>query len=662
LYQRRADADYEANFRNCMHVAIGSDTKAAAATVKASPVRPALLAALDDWACTTSDAGRRQWILDVARQSDPESEGWSARIRDSSKWDDPQMALDLAGAVPTRDVPVSTLLIIAERLRQANRAPQTFLRGVQKDHPADFYANLALGDATIVSDSREAEACYRVALAARPEAIVGYCALADSLREEHRFDEAISCYEEALRRQPNYVRAKCGLAAAYLGDQRPNEALATGYESLKLDPDYAWTHYYLAGALYSLGRVDQAIQHYAIVYKDSPEARGVSDAYRAALIQAGKMKDVREIFWDKALQDPDARYEQLKGYPEFCLFTGNVADYRASRATMLDRFGSTTSAQVMQQIACTCLLLPAPQEEAPVLERACDLADRALAGKKPTSGDFACYVFVKALADYRSGDFDSAIKEASGDGSSIMGPCPRLIVAMASKAQGRNADAEHTLAEASVKFDWRMGSADLPEFWVYHILLREAQSRIVPDLSSLIDGSRKPIDNDQRAILMAACQSSHSNRLCAQTFIDAVTIEPHFIESRRPNPRFVAACASYVLALCDENSDQRHAIESNPDALRELACQSLSRALHAQVHQPPMSVPGRNWLSREFASWQRDPGLADLRDSAQWESRTPEFRNECDSLWRLLDHDILVLQGVKPPTPTTRSVPTTQRS
>src|SRR5262249_50170353 len=145
-----------------------------------SPVRTALLAALDDWACTISDASRRQWVLDVARRSDLDSPGWRERIRDSSQWDDGKTVVDLAATVPAGDLPVSTLLIIAERLRQAKQDPRPFLRRVQKEHPADFYANLAVGDATMLFDNREAEVCYRAALVARPEAALGYIGVADS--------------------------------------------------------------------------------------------------------------------------------------------------------------------------------------------------------------------------------------------------------------------------------------------------------------------------------------------------------------------------------------------------------------------------------------------------------------------------------------------------
>ena len=649
VYRRRADADYEAIFRDSVQVAPGSNMEDAAAAVRGSPVRTALLAALDDWACAASDPSRRQWILDVACHSDPDSQGLRERIRDSSRWADSKTVLDLAATVPAGNVPVSTLLIVAERLRQAKQDPRPFLRAVQKEHPADFYANLALGDATLFFDNREAELCYRAALVARPEAAAGYSAVADSLRMQRQFEEALHFHRQALRCDPQFAPAKCELAATYLEIGRFDDAIATCYEGLKLDPHYAWTHYYLAGALSASGRVEEAAQHYAIINEEAADARDVANAYRAALIQAGKMKEVRDI-WYKSLQDPAAGFDRWSGYPEFCLFNANIEEYRFARAAISDRFRSTTSPQRMQQIALTCLLLPASREAPAELQHACALADQALSHKTPTSGDYSAYVFVKALADYRRGDFDAAIKEAGGDGSRIMGPCPKLIVAMATKAQGRSTEAERALADAAVKFDWRLGSADSRELWVYHLLLREAQSSIVPDLTLLIDGSRKPIDNNERAILIAACQSARLHRRCTQTFIDALAVEPGFIENRRPNPRFVAACASSALALCRENDKGRDGVERDPDKLRALTCHWLTEVLENQVRYPPMTVAGRNWLGREFATWQRDPGLADLHDSVQMQSSRPEFRAECTALWKSLDRAVARLRVANPST------------
>ena len=62
----------------------GDDTAAVAAAVRASAVRPELVAALDDWASITADLRRREWLLAVARNADPD--GVRDRLRQPELW------------------------------------------------------------------------------------------------------------------------------------------------------------------------------------------------------------------------------------------------------------------------------------------------------------------------------------------------------------------------------------------------------------------------------------------------------------------------------------------------------------------------------------------------------------------------------------------------
>ena len=57
-----------------------------AAAVRASAVRGALVAALDDWATCIADDDEGNWLLEVARQADPDPEGWRDRIMDPKTW------------------------------------------------------------------------------------------------------------------------------------------------------------------------------------------------------------------------------------------------------------------------------------------------------------------------------------------------------------------------------------------------------------------------------------------------------------------------------------------------------------------------------------------------------------------------------------------------
>jgi hypothetical protein len=196
-----------------------------AARVNARAVRRALVAALDDWTVCVIDKNRRDWLLQIARETDPDSLGWGDRIRDSAKWNDLAALSDLAETVPARGQSVSLLLTLGERIRAAGGNPQAFLKRVQKEHPADFWANIGLGDALFRTAPFEAASYYRAALASRPAAAVAYTALGDSLRSDivrrGRGEEVRRKWKQSLELDPPEHDAWFGYAelCLFLGNE-----------------------------------------------------------------------------------------------------------------------------------------------------------------------------------------------------------------------------------------------------------------------------------------------------------------------------------------------------------------------------------------------------------------------------------------------------------
>src|SRR5262249_6164423 len=134
-----------------------------AAVVKVSAVRGALVAALDDWAVCVTDKDARDWLFAVARHADPDSEGWRERMLNPAAWDDRTALAELARTVPGTQS-VSLLLALGERLKALEGNADSLLKRVQKDHPADFWANLILGNSLLRSQKpAEASGYYRAA-------------------------------------------------------------------------------------------------------------------------------------------------------------------------------------------------------------------------------------------------------------------------------------------------------------------------------------------------------------------------------------------------------------------------------------------------------------------------------------------------------------------
>src|SRR5262249_35246440 len=146
FYKAQANRNYAEVFQQTGLGKVSDQPSSVATKISASAVRGALLAALDDWAICTTDKKQRDWVLAVARQADPD--GWRDRILDPAAWDDPAALAELARTVPSQQ-PASLLLALSERLKAVGGDALSFLKRVQKEHPADFWANLILGNALV---------------------------------------------------------------------------------------------------------------------------------------------------------------------------------------------------------------------------------------------------------------------------------------------------------------------------------------------------------------------------------------------------------------------------------------------------------------------------------------------------------------------------------
>jgi serine/threonine-protein kinase len=379
------------------------------------------------------------------------------------------------------------------------------------------------------------------------------------------------------------------------------------------------------------------------------------------LLQLGRAEEAR-LTWAKTLESSRAGVALWTGYPELCLFAGNKQEYRRARTTMLQRFGSPNEPVASQQLARACLLLPIAPGDEEDLALATALADRAMAQAKSTvpAWRYSYYQFTKGLADYRNGHLDESIKRMGGDTSKVLGPCPKFVVAMALHDQGKDAEARRALADAVPKFDWRPARADSTDLWIYHILRREAQAKVLPDFPALVDGAAQPRDNDERLPVIGECQYRGLHARCARLFADACASDPNLTRDDRLNPGFVAACSASALLAPRERATGGTDIDaSNRAQLQELACVWLSERLDAEVRRmPARDAQFRGWLQRDLISWRNDPSLAGIRNLTELQSLTPELRAKCVALWNAVDNAIARLQdGGTAGKPTTRSGP-----
>jgi eukaryotic-like serine/threonine-protein kinase len=474
---------YEEAFREAGIGAPGDDPGDIAARIQASPVRGALVAALDDWAACAADRDQLAWVLAVVRQADPDP--WRDRVRDPATWDNPAALRELAARAPVAEQSPQLLAVLGARLRAKNLNAVPFLAPVMSAYPSDFWVNIEMGNSLYLqSNLVEAVGYYRTALALRPQTLSLRYALGDLYAGLKRWDEAIAEYERAVHLYPAnaWCHNRLGFALAWKGG-RDDEAIAHTREAVRIDPNMGWFHYCLGFALDRKDCFDEAAAELREAIRLLPEKRAEwRRDLRFALLRRGRAAEARDA-WKEDLAARPPKHDDWFGYAELCLFLGDEAEYRRARLGLLAQFGSATDPNVAERTGRACLLLPAPKGE---FEQAVALTDRAVAAQ---SGN-PFYLFAQGLARYRQGRVDDAIKLMNGGAAPVMGPCPRVVLAMAQHQNGQKDQARKTLAAAIASNDWTPAKATNHDVWIAHILRREAEAMIMPEGPMFLDGKK----------------------------------------------------------------------------------------------------------------------------------------------------------------------------
>jgi serine/threonine-protein kinase len=652
FYKRQADLEYQAAFRKAGLGEVLAPPAQVAASIRASAIREALIAALDDWAVCAPDKNCRNWLLDVARQADADAEGWSERIRDPAAWENAATLTELGKNVPASRS-VSLLLALGERLKAIGGNATVLLKRVQKEHPADFWANLVLGNALLPLEPAEASGYYRAALARRPEAAVGYCAVGDSLRQHKALDEASEYYQKAIHFEPGYARGHSNLGLTLEAQQKLDLAIEQYREAVRLDPNYAWAHYNLASALRLKGQLEEADQQFRLAIALEPKNSVIRDALIQVVVRQGRELNDLQAAWGKELEAGASKPESWTGYAELCLFLGKGAEYRRACQVLLERFGATTNGYLAEPVGRACLLLPGREDE---VRKAVALIDRALAARESTiDWVYTYFLFAKALADYRQGDLAGAGALVQGEASQVMGPAPGLLLAMIQHDQGEKAQARQTLARAMLLFDWRASQADSRDAWICHVLRRQAEAKLLPDLPAFLRGEHQPRDSGERLALVGACQFENRTYAASRLFAEAFAADPALaarleedvrvrtthlemrpvghLEELSGRCRYPAArCAALAglglgtdAANLDERERQRWRRQARLWLQKDLAFWTREVA-----HGPPQI---RTLATKVLKHWQTDPDLAGLRESGALQKLQPDERQEFTMLW-----------------------------
>jgi tetratricopeptide (TPR) repeat protein len=197
----------------------GVSAEEAAAQIRGTTVAVELAAALDHWAIDRralrgqGDAGWRH-LLEVARRADPDD--FRCRLREALSGGKRQAVEEIAGAQEVSDLPVESLLALAEALEEAGARQRAIdlLRDAQRRHPANFWVAFRLGAMLLFAKPVQVEEAIRfctAAVALRPQSPGAHVNLGVALEKRGRLDEALAHYRETIQFGPEIVEGHINL-------------------------------------------------------------------------------------------------------------------------------------------------------------------------------------------------------------------------------------------------------------------------------------------------------------------------------------------------------------------------------------------------------------------------------------------------------------------
>jgi len=488
----------------------------------------------------------------------------------------------------------------AVRLNQRGQGDEALARAeeiVRRD-PGNQFWHLNLGRCLARAGRRdEAAEHFRAALAIDPKSVMAHADMGRLMRGMGRRDEAAEHFRAALAVDPKSVMALHDMGSLLLAMGRPKEAAGYLRQGAALEP-----------------------------------GNGLLQAdLRTALIRQGRLEEARAA-WRQTLESGPPQHDAWFGYAELCLFLGQEREYRRARRDLLARFGLSKDPAVAERTGRACLLLPGTKED---LEDAAALTDRAVAaGRKGRERAYPYYLFARGLADYCQGRPNDAIAVMRGEAAQVMGPCPRLVTAMALYRKEEKGQARKALAAAIASYDWGAAQAVEPHAWIAHILRRQAEALILPSLPAFLEGNYQPWDNDERLALLGVCQFQDRRAATAGLYAAAFAADPNLAEDLLAGHRFNAARAAAV-AGTGGGADGAGLSEPERACWREQARAWLRLDLAAWAKRLEAAPPAdRAEVQKALAHWPAAPDLAGLRDVVLLERLPPSERQECQALWQ----------------------------
>jgi serine/threonine protein kinase/tetratricopeptide (TPR) repeat protein len=248
----------------------------AAARVRGSRLREALLAALEDWWRITTKAAERRQLEAVLQAAEPAPDAFRARWRAAARRKDGPAMARLAGEPGVQGLPAAAVVNLARDLESVKEwaAEERLLRAWQERYRTDFWLNHELG--MVLLDQvpprpEEAIPYLTAALTLRSESPGVYVNLGYALWAKKDLEGAIREFRAALAIDPNNAQAHNNLGRALYDKNDLKGAVREFRAALAIDPNRAPARFNLGNALRAQKDLEGAIREYQAALAIDPD-------------------------------------------------------------------------------------------------------------------------------------------------------------------------------------------------------------------------------------------------------------------------------------------------------------------------------------------------------------------------------------------------------
>jgi tetratricopeptide (TPR) repeat protein len=601
---RQRAADFQAAFARA-GLRMSDDVESIAASIRTSPVRDEIVAALDEWAVAAlmlSDGPTVERLLRIARAADPEPR-WRDRFRDPAAWRSADRLRELADEAFTTSPPPPghQIALVGLLLRQrggGNRALQLLSEACRR-RPGNFWLNLEMGAALRV-EGRDGESAgyYHAALAVRPENAWAHWELGLVLLVVGQTEEALAEHRRAVELAPTNPLLRSRLVFALTRAGYWKDAATACRRALEIDPKNHFVPTQLATELWRNGRPEDAVVMFHKAIEIDPSFVSARHSLGVLFWQTGRHEEaVTALRAVTKLAPQDANARQLLAHE--LATTGHPAE-------------AITEMQAAIASAPT------------TIEFYVDLGKLLRAQGRPEAAVAA---------------FEKAVKLNPGqawDG-----------LAATRLDQGRFAEARFAtdrlldLYKTGMMYRALRRQRDLCDL----LLAVEAK------LPAMLAGQERPTDvPTQRALAEWCYKHKRLTAMAASYYTAVLAMQPSLADDLEAGHRFHAACAA-ALAGCGLGADAAQ-LDQRRAELRKQALAWLTAEYNAWAERHRLAKPGdRAVVTAAVRAWQSNQDLATVRD----EKALAKFPLEEGSAWRALWSKVAVLAARDPVTLFTRA-------